>query len=211
MEAKKLSIRTIDGFDLAADDYNSESSRVVICLHQMRRDKSSYREFANVLVENGYRVIALDFRGFGESSGDQSQFSETDFQNMFNDVMAADEFVRGDNPKAAVQLIGASIGANTALRYQEMNTVASVILLSPGLNYHGINPTDANLSNIACPIFYINSEADADVEETKQLFESSPLTSELKKLEIYPGNAHGTELLKEGKVRGDVVEWLNAH
>lgn len=211
MEAKKISLKTNDGITLAANEFNSISSRAVILLHQMRMDKNSYNFFIDTLVKHGYRVVALDFRGFGESAGDLSKFTDTDFQNMFNDVLAADEYLKQSDPNVQVQIIGSSIGANTALRFQEMNTVDSVILLSPSRNFHGIDPTDSNLSNIACPVFYINSAEDESVKDTQSLFEESALTRDLKKILIAPGNAHGVNLLHETQVTEAVIEWLNKY
>lgn len=211
MESKKINFTTSDGIKLAANEFNPSAERAVILLHQMRMDKSSYDFFIDRLVEEGYRVLALDFRGFGESQGDLSKFTESDFQGMFNDVMAAEEYLRQNNQNLHIQIIGSSIGANTALRFQEMNTVSSVVLLSPGRNYHGIDPTDSNLSNIACPIFYLNSEEDASVQDTQALYNESPLTNDLKKIQIVSGNAHGVNLLHDVQVAEAVIDWLNKH
>lgn len=211
MEPKKINLTTNDGIKLAANEFNQDSVRAVILLHQMRMDKSSYDFFIDRLVKEGYRVLALDFRGFGESQGDLSKFTERDFQAMFIDVMTAEEYLRQNNPNLHIQIIGSSIGANTALRYQEMNTVSSVVLLSPGRNFHGIDPTDSNLSNIACPVFYINSADDESVKDTQSLFDESELNVDLKKILIVPGNAHGVNLLHETKVSEAVIEWLNKH
>ena len=136
-------------------------------------------------------------------------FTDKDFANMFYDAMAADDFLRKENPHMRVQMLGASIGANVALRYQEMNTLDSIILLSPGLNYHGLKTEDANLGNIATPALYLCSQGDQSAADTIHLFESSSLTEENKKLINYLGDKHGIFFVDDNpQAVDDVVAWL---
>lgn len=209
-------LTTQDGLKLNADYYPAQSDRAVILLHQARRDKSSMTFLAERLNNEGFHVLSVDLRGHGQSQGDVSKFTEKDYQNMFYDAMAADEYLHGLNPLMNVQMVGSSIGANTALRFQEMNTLKSVVAISPGLNYHGINPTDANLGNIAVPIFYINSSGDNNAEDTKTLYDQSSLSENDKKLIIYPSPgdtfSHGIDILTaHPQAIEDVVAWLKQH
>lgn len=208
---KNIELTAQDGWKLNADFYPSESDRAVILLHQFRRDKSDVRFLAEKLNQENFNVLAVDLRGHGQSQGKYENFTEADFQNMFYDALAAEEYLHELNPKMKIQIVGASIGANTALRFQEMNSVESAVMLSPGLNYHGIDPIDANLSNIACPVYYLVSEDDGCLADTKQLYESSGVSDELKKISIYSGKAHGVDILRENsQALEDVVAWLKA-
>ena len=212
MDRQEIFLTTNDGLKLSADYYPSGGDRAVILLHQNKKDKSSYDFLIPKLLENGYQVLNIDLRGHGRSQGDYSKFRDEDFQKMFSDVWAGESYMHEINPQMKIQLIGASIGANTALRFQEMNTVDSVIALSPGLNYHGIDPVDANLGNIACPIFYINTEDDANRTDTEQLFNQSPLKNEKNQLKIYPGDKHGVYILEDNpQALIDIIAWLNQH
>jgi len=212
MTKQSIFLITNDSVKLAADYYQSQGDRAVILLHQMRTDKTSYDFLIPKLLQNGYQILALDLRGHGQSQGELSKFTDKDFQNMFSDAWAAETYLHELNPQMKIQMIGASIGANTALRFQEMNTVDSVVALSPGLNYHGIDPTDANLGNIACPILYINTEGDNSAEDTRKLFNLSPLKNEKNQLKIYSGDKHGVYILQDNpKALEDVINWLNTH
>ncbi len=208
-----ITLRTKDGLTLAADYYAGTVSHAVICLHQYTKDRHTFDAFVKSLNTLGYHVLNVDLRGHGDSDGNLDTMTDQDFSNMFNDAWAADEYLRGVNEQMSTQIVGASIGANTALRYQEMNTLESVVALSPGFNYHGIDARTSNMSNIAMPVLYINSEGDRYVEETRTLYEESPVTADgLTRLEIYPGDDHGAYILRNNaQAMTDVIEWLNEH
>jgi esterase/lipase len=182
-----ISLTTKDGIELAAYYYEGNTDRAVILVHQNKADASSYQFLIPQLQSKGFHVLALDLRGHGKSSLKYEDLKDEDFNKMFNDVWAAEDYLRELKPNFKIQLVGASIGANLVLKYQELNTVESVVAISPGLNYHGIDPVDSNLSNIACPVFYINSENDKAVDQTKELFEQSPLRNDKNKLVLYSG------------------------
>jgi len=210
---EEISIITKDGIGLKADYYRGTTHNGVICLHQYNTDRHTFDTLAQALQQKGYHVLTLDLRGHGKSQGNLASFTDTDFKNMFKDAMAADEWLRNTQNVSSIQMIGASIGANTALMYQEMNTLESVIAISPGLNYHGINPQDSNMSNIAMPVFYINSQEDPYVEETKKLYNESPLTPDgITKLTIYPQTEHGMNIINTNdEAFQDVISWIDTH
>lgn len=208
-----ITLTTKDGLSLVADYYPGTVAHAIILLHQYRADRHSYDAFAKTLNTLGYHVLNLDLRGHGDSEGSLDTMTDQDFSNMFYDAWAADEYIRSIDEKMSTQMIGASIGANTALRYQEMNTLESVVALSPGFNYHGIDARTSNMSNIAMPVLYINSDNDRYVEETRTLYEESPVTADgLTQLNLYPGDDHGAVILqKSEQARRDVIDWLNEH
>lgn len=204
---ENIKIKTSDNLTLAGSYWLSSSNQGVILLHQNSLDRQSYNKLAEEINQAGFHVLTIDFRGRGESEGELK--TEEQYDAIFNDARAADEWLSNKVPGIKTQLIGASIGANTALKYQEMNTMKSVILLSPSKNYFGINPTDSNLSNIATPIFYINCEEDVAAQDTKELYEESHLGPDYKKLKIYPGKWHGVHILDNiPEAKKEVIDWL---
>ncbi|MCC6639441.1 alpha/beta fold hydrolase [Candidatus Falkowbacteria bacterium] len=213
MNPQQITITTSDRYVLAGNYWQGTTHNAVIYLHQFRRDKNDVQIFLPELLSRGYHVLSIDLRGHGQSQGERDKFSDEDFKAMFADAKSAYEFLESIHPTMSVQMIGSSIGANTALIYQEMNTLESVVAISPSLNYHGIMPEASNLSNIAMPIMYITSAQDSCARDTKQLYEDSPVTPDgLNLLKEYPGNAHGIDIIRDNKqALADIISWLDAH
>ena len=63
-----ISFPTEDGGRVCADLYG-QGARAVVLAHGGRFNKESWREQARALVSEGFRVLAIDFRGFGCSTG----------------------------------------------------------------------------------------------------------------------------------------------
>ncbi len=140
--------QTQDGVTIVGDQYDG-GSRFAILLHMMPETKESWRDFADALVKKGYTVLAIDERGHGESTMggtlDYRKFSDEEQQAKRFDVEAAFMYVqtRGAKEETTV-VIGASIGANLALRFLSEHSKSPVaIALSPGLDYHGVKTRDA--------------------------------------------------------------------
>lgn len=65
---KTVSFPTADGGTVFADVYG-DSDRSVVLAHGGRFRKESWEKQARVLEASGFRVLALDFRGYGKSKG----------------------------------------------------------------------------------------------------------------------------------------------
>jgi pimeloyl-ACP methyl ester carboxylesterase len=109
-----------------------------------------------------------------------------------------------------INLIGASIGANTILKYPDIEKVASIIALSSGINFHEVKPETSVKNNSAVPILLIATDQDTySRDSATQLFEDSPLSSDKKEMVIYDGSSHGTDMLNANKELTDkIIEWL---
>jgi pimeloyl-ACP methyl ester carboxylesterase len=83
---QSISFAASDGGRVCADLYG-RGGRAVVLAHGGRFNKESWREQARVLVSKGFEVLAIDFRGFGCTTGP----GEKDFDNapFENDVLAA--------------------------------------------------------------------------------------------------------------------------
>lgn len=105
-----ISIRADDGGKICADLYGQGSSAVVLA-HGGRFNKESWRDQASSLGSAGFRVIAIDFRGFGCSSGPgQEDFDNAPFEK---DVLAAVDYLKAHGAKR-VSVIGGSFGGAAA-------------------------------------------------------------------------------------------------
>jgi pimeloyl-ACP methyl ester carboxylesterase len=108
--AQTVSFPTEDGGRVCAD-LSGQGTRGVVLAHGGRFNKESWREQAQVLDAKGFRVLAIDFRGFGCSTGPgQANFDSAPFEN---DVIAAVHYLKahGANP---VSVVGGSFGGAAA-------------------------------------------------------------------------------------------------
>ncbi|HUB81569.1 MAG TPA: alpha/beta fold hydrolase [Bryobacteraceae bacterium] len=105
-----ISFATEDGGKICADLYG-QGARAVVLAHGGRFDKESWRIQAGSLVSAGFRVLAIDFRGFGCSTGP----GQTDFDNapFENDVLAAVRYLKARGAKT-VSVVGGSFGGGAA-------------------------------------------------------------------------------------------------
>lgn len=106
-----LSIPTADGGTVCAELYGKTTNRAVVLAHGGRFKKESWGDQAPALVAAGFRVLALDFRGFGCSSGPGQQ----DFDNapFHEDVLAAVRYLKAQGART-VSVVGGSFGGSAA-------------------------------------------------------------------------------------------------
>jgi pimeloyl-ACP methyl ester carboxylesterase len=101
---------TEDGGRIHADVYG-RGTRGVILAHGGRFDKGSWARQARQFEDAGYRVLALDFRGYGESTGpgQDDPFSAP----LHLDVLAAVRYLRAIGAEW-VAVVGGSMGGAAA-------------------------------------------------------------------------------------------------
>jgi pimeloyl-ACP methyl ester carboxylesterase len=98
-----VSLATDDGGRVCADLYGY-STRGVVLAHGGRFNKESWRAQAGALVANGFRVLAIDFRGYGCSSGPGKE------PRYDKDVLAAVRYLKAHGART-VSVVGGSFGA----------------------------------------------------------------------------------------------------
>jgi pimeloyl-ACP methyl ester carboxylesterase len=105
-----ISFPTQDGGRICADLYG-KGDRGVVLAHGGRFNKESWRDQARTLVAGGFGVLAIDFRGFGCSSGPgQADFDHAPFEN---DVLAAVRYLKTHGFKT-LSVVGGSFGGGAA-------------------------------------------------------------------------------------------------
>ena len=107
---QSISFHAEDGGRVCANLYG-QGTRAVVLAHGGRFNKESWRVQANALVSEGFRVLAIDFRGFGCSTGPgQADFDNAPFEN---DVLAAVRYLKAHGAKT-VSVVGGSFGGGAA-------------------------------------------------------------------------------------------------
>ena len=104
-----VSFSTQDGGVVHADVYGS-GDRSLVLAHGGRFTKESWTEQMPAFLNAGFRVLAIDFRGRGQSRGPQSKSGE---EGAEYDVLAAVRYLRKTGAKT-VAIIGASFGGEAA-------------------------------------------------------------------------------------------------
>src|SRR3954447_1361514 len=107
---KEVSFQTPDSGAVFADVYGT-GDRAVILAHGVRFNKESWKDQATQLANSGFRVIAIDFRGYGKSRGGPN--ARSGFDDMYMDVLGAVRYARETGAKT-VAVVGGSMGGSAS-------------------------------------------------------------------------------------------------
>lgn len=213
---ERVNLKTSDNIDIVGDYYAGRGYKGALLLHMMPAGRESWRDFAPKLAKAGCHVLAIDLRGHGESAGGEDgylDFSDEEHQQSIMDVEAGVSFLQGKGVALEqLVLIGASIGANLSLWHaSEKPDIKEMVLLSPGLDYHGIK-TEAMMEELepGQRILFVTSEDDHDnAGQVRTLVGLAP-ESVSAKLIVYQKAGHGTNMF--GKERPDmaseIINWI---
>lgn len=203
-----LTITASDNAKLAASFYPPASAAPapgVLLLHMLGRDRSDWESLARDLQARGYAVLALDLRGHGESAG------PVDWNKSPADVRAAWDVLvaRPEVDPTLCAILGASIGANLALIVGANNPdVATVIALSPGVDYHNLKPSGVLTNFGERPIFLVASQDDAySYEGVKQMATLAPGAE----THYFANAGHGADMFANPQLETLVLDWLSQH
>lgn len=196
----EVNFPTRDGGVVHADVYGKGEHGVVLA-HGMRFDKGSWKAQATHLANAGFRVVAIDFRGYGKSHGGPNSQSPRD--EMYLDVLAAAEYLRGQGVKD-VSVIGASMGGGASANAVAKGSVGAIdrlVLLAP--------VPIAHPERITCPKLYATAKGDPITPQVKDQFEKAPEPKELLLLE---GEAHAQFLFttdQNERLLKEIVRFLS--
>jgi pimeloyl-ACP methyl ester carboxylesterase len=105
-----VSFPSEDGGRVCAELYG-QGGRGVVLAHGGRFTKESWRDQARTLVTEGFRVLAIDFRGTGCSTG--PGLADFDGAPFEKDVLAAVRYLKAHGAKT-VSVVGGSFGGGAA-------------------------------------------------------------------------------------------------
>jgi dienelactone hydrolase len=204
-----------DGMVLQATYYAAvQPGPGLLLFHQCNRDRTSWEGFAQAAAARGYHVIALDFRGFGESGGDRfttlQEQAATVADRWPGDIDAAYNWLAAQPvvDKQRIGAAGASCGVNqSVLLAQRHPEVRTVMLLSGPINrvareYLRASP---RVSVLAAA-----SDDDGNAVDTMRWvlgWSANPAN----RLVQYRAAGHGTEMFAVEKgLQPLMLDWLDA-
>jgi len=126
-----------DGKQLYARHFPSDSDMTVLLLHGLGGSSYLFNTTCGMIREaSGAEVLALDYRGHGESSGDRGDVDYTgQYEDDVADVVAA---IRTERPGGKLVLAGHSMGGGIALRYalkKGASDVDAYLMFAPHLGF----------------------------------------------------------------------------
>lgn len=200
-----ITFRAADGALVHADVYGT-GPRGVVLAHGGRFNKGSWETQARELMSAGYRVVAIDFRGYGKSTGPGQ--GDVFTAPLHLDVLAAVTYLRSTGA-TTVAAIGGSLGGAAA---------ASATIASPGaidrLILLGSTPHDA-AERLTVRKLYIATRDDTSgagprLPGLQAHFDAAPQPKELILLD---GNAHAQfmfETDQAARVMREILRFLVA-
>ena len=187
-EPEQVSFPASDGGTVHADLYGS-GERALVLAHGGRFTKESWAAQVPVFVERGFRVLAIDFRGRGDSVAGP----DADPDDVHLDVLAAIRLLRSHGA-GGVSVVGASFGgwaaARAAILTQPGEIDALVLLAAPAIEDPGRIPGRK---------LFLTARDDARggeiprLPEIRDQFERAP---EPKQLVVVDGSAHAQYLFE---------------
>lgn len=202
-------LTTSDGVRLYAIEAGSGPTAVVLA-HESPTDLCGWLPYAKTLVAAGIRVLAFDFRGYGDSaSSDAAPLA------YGRDLAAAIARARRDGARR-VFLIGASLGGAAVLTYGSRLDADGVVSLSGEARLRGRNlDALAHIRLLRVPLLIVGSRHDRYLPVSDALTLLRRAGSPDRRTAFYPGGFHGWDIVEDAPyaagARALVLAWLRAH
>lgn len=202
---RTVSFPTQDGGVVFADVYGT-GERGVVLAHGGQFNKESWAKQAQTLADTGFRVLAIDFRGYGKSRGPGD--SDPMDAPLHLDVLAAVHYLR-ENGARSISVVGGSMGGSAA---------GDASILSPRgeidrLVFLGAAP-NRPAEQLKSATLYIVARDDASEDGPRlpgirKQYEKSP---QPKRLTVLDGSAHAQFLFQTAqgdRVMREIVNFLS--
>lgn len=213
---ESIVLKAQDGVRIAGAYVHADQPRAAaLLLHMLPATKESWSAFASRLADLGIASLAIDLRGHGASTQgpdgplDYRAFSETEHQAARIDVEAALDWLHERHPGLRLLCVGASIGANLALRAMADHAeVSGVLALSPGLDYHGVAIEDVmgRLREGQRALLVVSRQDVYALSSLEQL-KAEPTAADVETI-VLEDAGHGTAILEHGDFADRAAAWM---
>jgi pimeloyl-ACP methyl ester carboxylesterase len=196
-EFREVSFEASDGAAVYANLYG-DGAHAVVLAHGRVFNKESWDPQAKELLRAGLRVLAIDFRGYGKSSG------EGGYEAMHADVLGAVRYLHKSGAQR-VSVVGGSMGGGAAARASANSNpgeIERLVLLAAA------PPFDAQ--KLKGRKLFIVSRGDGFAASIQKAYEQA---AEPKRLVLLEGDAHAQHLFATDqgpKVLATIRDWLAA-
>jgi alpha-beta hydrolase superfamily lysophospholipase len=208
LAAESMWLTTRDGVRLYAVEAGSGSTTIVLA-HEAVSSLCESLPYAKTLIDSGLRVLAFDFRGYGNSDRPRRNHLA-----LGTDLAAAVERARSGGA-GPVFLLGASMGGAAIVQNTSNLAVDGRISLSGTRLWRGFGVNDpAGVRRLRSPFLYVGSRRDriVPVREALQIFRR--VGSRDKRTAFYRGSRHGYDLVQSGpyaaRVRAQILAWVRS-
>ncbi len=197
-QASEVSFPTADGGTVYAHLHGS-GPRGVVLAHGAVFNKESWQPLAEELAANGYYVLAIDFRGYGES------VAGSDPRALYRDVLAGVRYLTREHG-VEVDVIGGSMGGGAAAGAAGMSDPGEIrrLILLSGVPIS--NPERMQAESI----LFIASEGEPMVQRVRDQYDRA---ADPKRLELLPGDAHAQHIFatdQAAELTALILEFLSA-
>lgn len=193
-----VTFKAPDGVNLAGIVYG-EGETAFVLVPMYPGEPVAWEGFARQAAAEGYRALAFDLRGHGESAG------EDDFTVASADIAGALAYLREHGAESII-LVGAGMSTIPAIQAAgEEGAVDGLALLSALREDGGIELVDADLEALTVPTLWLAARVDM-THNTEEMAEQA--ASPEKDVWIYEGTSLRGTYLFEGADAADVTRRL---
>jgi pimeloyl-ACP methyl ester carboxylesterase len=204
MAQTTISLPTEDGGVVFADLYGSGEKAVVLA-HGGQFNKESWNPQARALQAAGFKVLAIDFRGYGKSHGpgDKDPMDAP----LEKDVLAAVRYLHKAGAQS-VSVVGGSMGgsaAGDASIASQRGEIDRVVMLGAAPNLPAEKLKSASLFIVA------RDDTSGDGPRLPRIREQYGKAPGPKKLVVLEGSAHAQFLFQSvhaEQVMQEIINWL---
>jgi pimeloyl-ACP methyl ester carboxylesterase len=209
--SRAVTFESTDGTQLAGRLFGPDDATAgVVLAHMLPADQSSWYAFAERLGSAGYGALTFDFRGYCPGGTSGCSEGTKNVGANWQDVQGAAAYLR-DQGVQRIGLVGASMGGTASLVVagQPDANITAVATLSAPAATDGLVVTPEILQQMTAAKLFLAGNGDVAAATDAQMFFTDTLQP--KRVEIFPSNDHGTDLLtgnQSENVRTLLSGWL---